>query len=275
MKRKFVILAGGEGKRVQHILHGTAKQFTCTPGNEKTILEQTIERVKSLQLNCHGGLIVLGKKKFESEFTKIVNPSYMHYEEDDIAGTTAAIFHCLLKNAKECGDELFVFLPADHVSVDVSYFVQRLIKVIRLAEKSNKIFLLGSVVDNYSSDFGYIIPDRLSPLNEGVFFAKKFVEKPDQEVLNEMFELNPLLNMGIFIGKASSFFHAYISAARSIPGALQDSTNFDKDILQNLDISPVVVTYESSWSDYGSRLLQHDISNKEVEKPVESYSAVI
>lgn len=253
-------MAGGEGSRVKHLLNDFPKQFTKINLSEKTLLDETIQRLLPIKKQSDTSLIVVTKEKFKSfvlNSEKISNFS-LKIESDTISGTTAAMFSMIHEISQTYGNSVLAFFPSDHLVADNQKFTNTISKAMRLAEKSNRIFLLGCETKNIYSDFEYIIPDTEKNLTTDTFFVKHFVAKPREEFFEQLKAQNPLINLGIFIGTATSFLCAYLNAATHNQSAIRNSSNFDKDILETLHIKPVVIKYDSDWNNYEAVLLKNE-----------------
>lgn len=254
----MIILAGGEGKRQQDITGKECpKQFFRKSSGEANMLECTFERLDRLKTERQTSIITLSKEKYKSllDECKFRGSNKFMFEKEDCKNTAPAIFNAIYSLAEEHGESLFAFFPADHKIDDPKYFFDLVGKTMRMAERVDKIFLLGSKACEVSPELGYIVPNREDDLLQGsnMFTVSEFVEKPSRETCRELLDKQPLCNLGVFIGRASMFLESFINAA--IMSKKQDikidGGSFDHDILPFVIDRLVVAQYSSGWSDLG------------------------
>jgi len=258
MKKFIVILAGGEGKRLRHKTgKDCPKQFFRATPDEQNMLEMTFARLQNLKMRVGGHVVTVIKEKNHAALNacQFKGANNVVFEPETCKNTAPAIFNTICSFAKEYGESLFAFFPVDHKVDDETYFTNLLTRVMRLAEKVNKLFLLGSPTSSINSQLGYIVPKRSDVIVEGaeVYPLQAFVEKPDEAKIMELVPQNPLVNMGVFIGKASVFLEAFIKVAY---GAREDGQtltgdSFDREILPSVLEQVLVFEYKSTWSDCG------------------------
>jgi len=235
------------------------------------MLETTFERLHDLHMKQESSIVTVTKEKYKDllDLCHFKGANKIAFEDESCKNTAPAIFNIIYTLSKMHGESLFAFFPVDHKIDDLGYFTNILSKVMRFAEKMDKLFLLGSPVSSIDSHLGYIIPNLDAKMAEStsMFAVKGFVEKPDAAKAEELSGLNPLTNMGIFVGKASLFLEGFLGAglAKRANNLEAKGDSFDKEIIPHIVDKLVVVEYQSTWQDLGVAIGGEELSNQNVD----------
>jgi len=271
-----IILTGGSGKRLWPISRSQYPKQFLPLINEKTILQNTAERLNGLD-NLSEDLIVLCNEdhKFlvseQLKLTALKDPTII--VEPVSRNTAIAIYvaslHATLN--KDARESILLILPSDHLIEDTNGFHSSINKAINSA-KEGKLVTLGVTPTGPSSDYGYI--KKGNPFNLNCHEVEKFIEKPETRLAENFLQQGGYLwNSGMFIFRAdvlqkelsifsnditSSGNKAYESAGYKNNFIELESHSFSKspDIsidhaLMEKTKNALVAPLESGWSDLG------------------------
>ena len=266
-KIKPVLMAGGSGTRLWPLSRKLfPKQFIKLFDNQ-SLLQKTLLRNKSLG---HVTVIVGEEHRFiaAEQIEKIGVEADLIIEPSSKNTAPCAIVASLM--ALEDGAETVLLLPADHCIEECDKYFLSIIKAI---EYANKVATIGIKPSFAHTGYGYVKTGKL--VEDKVFYAEKFVEKPD--VLNAQNYLeqgNYYWNSGIFIFNANFmleqvkllqrelFEHtnaAYVTSNKDLDFVRLDENHYNK--LESISIDYAVMEYlkdmmltEASftWNDLGS-----------------------
>lgn len=280
-----VILAGGIGSRFWPLSRELeAKQFLSF-GGDKTLLAQTIERIKPLCVSER--IIIVGSAQHKL-------PLERHAEEYGIPvsniilepsgkNTAPAIalaakhIHALDKNA------VMIVLPADHYIRDTQKFLDVINNAVEVA-KSNSLVTLGITPTVPHTGYGYIkikspVTSHRSPVRKGlraksqelraVYSVDKFVEKPNRKKAELYFkDKHYFWNSGMFIWTADAILKEIKQCLPEVSKKIESldiasaidqeiwnsiqSISIDYGVLERSKHVAVIPAGDIGWSDLGS-----------------------
>ena len=203
-----VILAGGSGTRFwPRSRRARAKQVLALDG-ERSMIQQTIERLKPLATLEH---------------TWVITNEYLSQEiADQLPGLPAAqiVQEPVARNtAPACGlaaflierqnpDAVLGIFPSDHVIADEPRFLKALQKGIALAAAGDNIVVLGIEPSRPETGYGYIETGDL--ISDGsALHVRRFIEKPNLNRAEEFVAAgNYYWNSGMFLWSARTLANA-------------------------------------------------------------------
>jgi len=203
-----VILAGGSGTRFwPRSRRARAKQVLALDG-ERSMIQQTIERLKPLANLKH---------------TWVITNEYLAQEiQDQLPGVPAAqiVQEPVARNtAPACGlaaflierqnpDAVLGIFPSDHVIGDEPRFLKTLQKGIALAAAGENIVVLGIEPSRPETGYGYIETGDFTR-DEVALHVRRFTEKPNQHRAEEFVAAgNYYWNSGMFLWSARTLANA-------------------------------------------------------------------
>jgi mannose-1-phosphate guanylyltransferase len=233
-----VILAGGIGERFWPLSRKSLPKQLLPILGRKTMLEETIARVKPF---CGGRVkpcIVTGRA-IASRIRKKVpgSKSFDFIVEPEGKNTAPAIAAAAVRIMKKHGDAVMCVLPADHAVRPVKAFQDSLREAVNLAERSDCLCVFGIKPSRPETGYGYIHAGE--PIDAGgkvrAYSVRRFVEKPSQALARSYcVSGNFFWNSGMFVWKASVILQQieshmpdlYRHVARLLP-LPQTSSNID------------------------------------------------
>ncbi len=206
-----VILAGGSGTRFWPLSRRQRpKQLLSLPGDDRPLIEVTVDRLQPLSSNDHPLRIVCRPELVEPTRRVLNNPAAVEFLEEPQARNTApAIALATATMEAEFGDEPVGFFPADHFVGDQQGFETCIRHAARRA-RDGAIITLGIPPTRPETGYGYIETDEPprttgdAPRHHDV---EAFVEKPDRKRAVEYLQSGRFLwNSGIFVFRPSTLW---------------------------------------------------------------------
>ena len=277
-----IILAGGEGVRLQRFVtnvygYHRPKQY-CTFIGTRSMFKHTVDRAAMLipQNRLFAVVNIDHRDYVKDELTK--NPSITIVEQPCLRDTSAGILFPLLKIDKINPDATVAIFPSDHFILEEKRFMEHVEKANLFVEENPKsIVLLGIRPQKIESGYGWIEPTRelYSDGESKVFNVKKFIEKPDTSLTQNLIKDGCLINTFVMVGKCSAFIKYISRCIPELAGAFQPirskfgstfeeitvrrfykylpSVNFSKYVLEmipnHLNVLEVNDVYWSDWGD--------------------------
>lgn len=269
-----VVLSGGSGTRLWPLsTTDRPKQFVSLVG-EASLFDLTLDRLGALDGVdrvivvtgvSHVDLVAKAIGSSHTTVTTIVEPSGRNT-------APAAIAAALVADR----EDTLLIVPADHVITDVSAFGSAVAKCVEIAALG-RIVALGVVPTRPETGYGYIeVGDDQGP----GFDIVSFVEKPSAEKAERLIaDGNHFWNAGMFVTTAG---HLLDETSKHAPGliegvlsAMTDSgsgtielaSEFEDVLSISIDHAVMektstgtVVPLNAGWSDIGSYLSLHEIS---------------
>ncbi|MGD8325827.1 MAG: mannose-1-phosphate guanylyltransferase/mannose-6-phosphate isomerase [Sphingomonadales bacterium] len=282
-----VILSGGSGSRLwptSRVLN--PKQFHNLLGEGKSLLQQTLDRVRSpvftdpliISSDKHRFLIAEQLRQTGADdFSIILEPQAKN--------TAPAITLGALHAIDKYGECLLLVLPSDHLIPDIDAFLEKIQIATEAVKAHGQHATFGIHPTKAETGYGYIKVGKALGENSECNYVDKFVEKPDLEHAKRYLEDGGYLwNSGIFLFDSYKFieelqeFEPQILAAckASMEKAKQDtdflrpdpdcftqspSISVDYAIMERTS-SALVIPCTFSWSDVGSWSAIWDVSQK-------------
>lgn len=205
MQKTALIMAGGLGERFwPKSRKNMPKQFLSLTDDGKTMIQLTIERIRSL-VDMDDIFIVTNRA-----YKKLVLEQLPGIPEKNILcepvkrNTAPCVGLGAVHIAEKYEDALMMVLPSDHLIRYTKMFESALLDGCSLAEKGPNLVTIGITPDYPETGYGYI---KFNPeVSDGhAFGVERFVEKPALEVAKDYLETEEYLwNSGMFIWKVST-----------------------------------------------------------------------
>ena len=221
-----VILSGGSGTRLWPLsTDEKPKQFLDLTSHQ-SMFADTLARVSDAKL--FGPPIIVGAARhaplIEAELPAHLSTDVKILLEPCPRNTAPAI--ALAALAAGGGDALILVMPSDHVIADLPAF---LVAVETASAAAQEGWLVTFAIDPTGPEtgFGYIRQGQAIEEAPGVFQADAFIEKPDLEIAEVLFDVGGHgWNAGIFLMRADSYLAALDAQAPRITEAVRAA--FDK-----------------------------------------------
>lgn len=286
--RSGVILAGGDGARLQafvHRLRGDAlpKQFVPFAG-EPSMFERAVNRAERL---IHPDRLFTVVARHHLAFpdaarqlaarpagTVIVQPE----NKETAPGMLLPLAHVAARDP----DAVAVIFPSDHVIAPDALFMTYIDTACRIVERDpSRLILVGAEPQAPESEYGYIVPGCRAgdDAGDGVKTVARFVEKPSSEEAERLIRDGALWNTFVMVVWPRALFdlvrrispvlyHAFRRVQAAIGTSREQAVvegvyrtlepvNFSKGVLERrasydpLQIS-VIPARGVVWNDWGS-----------------------
>lgn len=200
-----VILCGGSGTRLWPLSRAALPKQMLDLTGGGTMLALTAARVDNAE-TFNPAIVVAGADQADAIEAAMAGIGALVLEPSP-RNTAPAILLGALEAERTTGpDQIILVLPSDHLIHDVDAFNAGLHRALPLA-RAGWLVTFGMKAARGETGYGYI--ERGEPLGEGVFKAKRFVEKPDAEtaagfVADGGFDWNS----GIFLMRTRDYYDA-------------------------------------------------------------------
>ena len=268
---KFLILAGGHGKRLWPLSDKKKpKQFQSFIG-EKTLLQLTFNRLEKFGSQN----IFISTNQ---EYKDLVLQQLPNITEDQIIcepekrdnGPSVAVCMSYLKNLFG-EDETVSISHADHLVKNEKEFQEKLELAHKTSKKHNKFTIVEVKAKSANPNLGYVkIKDLVEKTeNSEIYSLEKFIEKPDQKTAEKFLESYKYLwNTGYFVWPIKKFFQELENTNKdvfNISNQIQDFQDF-KDLYSKMPIISIdymliekvdpneilIIPSDLGWSDIGT-----------------------
>lgn len=238
-----LVLAGGEGSRLRSFTrriagHEIPKQF-CPIFSSKTLLVETLDRVSRL-VEPSRTLVSVNRAH-----RRFYNPSFqgapqLLIEEPRNRGTAPAILHALMRLHEQDSSAIVGLFPSDHYIGQEDCFVDYVDLAFAAADSDDVVVLLGAEATSPEQAYGWIEPETsLGWAGQHLFSVRRFVEKPDAQLANRLWQRGALWNTLMLVARASALLQMFIIAMPRLYGhftAVRPSlgTVFEADVMTRL-----------------------------------------
>lgn len=250
-----LIMAGGEGTRFWPLSRkDNPKQFLKLNDDQKTMLQETVERIKDL-VPIEQVFIATNEayqKAIKEQLDGI--PSENIIVEPMKRNTAACIGLSSVVIENKYPGSTMIVLPADHLIKDENKFVDVLSKAVMTAATDKNLVTLGIKPTHPETGYGYIhYGNQLHTIDgEQVFEVQNFTEKPDLDTAKDFLEDgNYLWNSGMFIWQLDSILYNIEKHLPKMHGSLLKIKNALGTDLEKKVIEDEFEQMESVSIDYG------------------------
>ncbi|MBX7157241.1 MAG: NTP transferase domain-containing protein [Verrucomicrobiae bacterium] len=266
------ILAGGSGERFWPLSRSKKPKHLLTLFSKKTLLEETLQRVKNLVPPRQLFILTNAQQK------KLIRQKLPHFPIQQIiiepkkrdTAPAAALATAIAR--KKNPNAIVGLLPADHLIKKIALFQKNLQRAITTAAQNETLVTIGISPTFPATGFGYLkIHAQPKSVQKGLpYNVNQFLEKPDLATAKKFLkQKNYFWNAGIFFWNANYFFHETQKYAPDLAHFLKNfptthyqsylRTQFPKLKKISLDYALAekvktvkVIIAEFDWNDVGS-----------------------
>ena len=269
-----VILSGGAGTRLWPLSRELYPKQLLPLASEKTMLQETIERLSGLQ-QIENPLIVCNESHrfmVAEQVRQLDKEPHAIILEPCGRNTAPAVAMAALYAQKLEKDPLLLVLPADHLIANVDEF-QKVVELGAEQAEQGALVTFGIVATHPETGYGYICADRHA--GGCVFPVSAFVEKPDVVMAEKYLASGDYFwNSGIFMFRASRYLEELgchqpemLSACQNAFNTMQEDLDFlrldemafascpadsiDYAVMEKTD-QAVVIPLDAGWNDIGA-----------------------
>ncbi len=281
-----VIMAGGSGTRFWPLSRRTRPKQLLTLLGTKTLLEETVDRVRSVIPPER--IYVFTNEILKSQCIRRLRriPRRQIVAEPAARNTAPTIGLAAHEILRRDPDGIMVVLPADHVIREAARFRHILRAACRWASKEGRSVTVGIKPTRPDTGYGYIRKGRRigSVAGEGIFAVERFTEKPPPATARKYVASGRYLwNGGIFVWRATTLLAnlrrhkpqmagllariASAGGARA-PRAFRrmfprlEKVSIDYAVMEKVS-NCFVVEADVGWSDVGSWAVVHELLPKD------------
>lgn len=270
-----VIMAGGKGTRLWPLSRATAPKQFIQVVDERTLFQETLERVADKSL--YEAPVVITNQDFRfvvAEQAREVDVDLSGILLEPVArNTAAAIAAAAIYLQSRFGEDAILQLLASDHEIDAGADYRRAMEMARDTALAGKIVTFGITPTEPATGYGYI--EQGDALETGARTVKRFVEKPQASVAEDMLAAGGFFwNSGIFmcrvdllLNELQAFAPEVLQAAREAVDNAAVDLDFVRLDLASFGRSPdisidyavmektanaAVVPSSFPWSDLGS-----------------------
>lgn len=266
--RYALILCGGSGTRLWPLSRTLRPKQLLALNGEKTLLQQTTERLLAHVPASNVYTVTHEDHKFEvkGQLAEVAPEAIANVLAEPCArNTLPAIAWAVNEIQEKDPDAIIGVFASDHAIDNQPAFIEAW-KTAETAAEDDYLVLLGIKPHEPATGYGYIKPSNV--ISEGsvpVFEVAQFVEKPALETAKQYVADGYLWNSGMFVFKANAFMQMFnhqqpemaqqLSAmtAENFAETYENFTNISMDygLAEKAD-KVAVVPVDMAWSDLGS-----------------------
>lgn len=222
IKANFVILAGGSGERLWPLSSATRPKQLIPFINGTSLLEQTLQRIRTIVPDKNHLLVVTNKDQQEPIKASLKTRGTV-LAEPMARNTAAATLLACMQIAEKNPDAVVVVLPSDHFIPDAEKFTAQLVAAISFAAWMDQIALLGVKPTHAATGYGYIQYQKDTMMSGWVSYpVTKFHEKPEKQQAESYIKDDAMLwNVGIFVARAKLFIDEFARLAPDLYHSMQ------------------------------------------------------
>lgn len=278
---KFLILAGGHGKRLWPLSDSkTPKQFQSFIGN-KTLLQLTYDRLA--KFGAENIFVSTNLKYKDLVLAQLPNlhPDQVICEPEkrDNGPSVAVCMSYLKKLFSE--DETVSISHADHLVKNQSEFQEKLALAHQTAKEHQKFVIVEVKAKSPNPNLGYVkIKDLFQKVDDSeIYTLEKFIEKPDQKTAEKFLESYKYLwNTGYFVWPIKKFFSELKNTNPDVHNLCESIDNFqdftniysqmpvisiDYMLIEKVDPKEIlIIPSDLGWSDIGTWQTLYEESEK-------------
>jgi len=286
-----IILCGGAGTRLWPLSRSMRPKQLLALNGDKTLLQQTANRLTKLVTEDHLYTVTHEDHKFEvigqlaeKHIASVQNVLAEPVSKNTLPAIAWATYSIFKRNA----DAVIGVFPSDH-SVDNELAFLKAWQTAKNLADNDYLVLLGVEPSSPATGYGYIKPSKLLAIDSDfpAYEVDSFVEKPAASQAEKFLLDGYLWNSGMFVFKASTFMNILKTYQPEIYNQIT-KLSFDNigDIYANLPTLSMdygliekvdkvaVVPVDMSWSDLGNWNSIYDKHEKD-EKNNVSHGSVI
>jgi len=254
----FIILCGGSGTRLWPLSTKNCPKQLIPFISNKTLLEDTIDRISHISEKKYIGISTT-KEQSKLIPNHIKEKIGFTIEEPVPRNTGPSILYSCFEIFKKDKNSICVFIASDHYIPEIEKYCSSLSTAINHAKTNNTIINLGLMPKCAATGYGYIQTNPEKIESGKIYPVKKFHEKPNLHKAEQYLkQKNMLWNIGMFIGKTTSFIREFEIHAPEIYSAIK---NINYKNSPNISIDYAVMEKSKNISVFPCDFQWNDVGN--------------
>ena len=259
-----LVLAGGDGTRLKSFTRRIAgyelpKQF-CPILSSKSLLHETLDRVS--QVVAPARTVVSLNREHRRFYTPMFQrPPQLLVEEPRNRGTAPAILHALMRIYEQAPSAIVALFPSDHYFGKEARFINYVDSAFDAARDSDDaVVLLGAEATGPDQAYGWIEPEiSLTSDRQRLFSVRRFIEKPDAKLANDLWRGGAQWNTFVLVARASALLRMFILEMPRLYKSFSDVRASFGTVLEGQVLSRLYDRFSTSC--FSELVLQHSTAN--------------
>jgi mannose-1-phosphate guanylyltransferase len=201
-----VVLAAGAGRRLADVTGGIPKQFWA-PRGRATLLENTIERVRSLTpLSRTITVIDQSHHDLAGQIQRVRSIGHVAAQPMD-RGTAAGVLLGISAMGSD-PDAVVLLTPSDHGVENPAVFERGILAASRAVKAGRAGIVLFAVKPTSpTGDFGWVVPAQVADAD--LDHVAAFVEKPSADVARSLYRGGAAWNTMVMVARVGALLELY------------------------------------------------------------------
>lgn len=271
---RAIVLAAGQGRRLQAVTGGLPKQFWA-PAGQPTLLEQTLQRLRPLTPARGVTTVVDASQEAAARAIDAGGRLGRLIVQPRDRGTAAGVLLGLSDVVEQAPDAIVVLTPSDHGIARPDQFLAGLRRAVaEVMRHERSLVVCGVEATAAATDYGWIVPEQGPGRRGELARVAAFLEKPPPALARRLLEAGGVWNTMVMAARVTRLLEVFAAHAPTWSRVFARARALERrtravylreqyDTLAPLDFSRDIVTHaehlrllvwprEIGWTDLGT-----------------------
>lgn len=210
---RAIVLAAGQGRRLQSVTGGLPKQFWA-PAGQPTLLEQTLERLRPLTPARGVTTVVDASQEAAARAIDAGGRLGRLIVQPRDRGTAAGVLLGLSDVAEHAPDAIVVLTPSDHGIARPDQFLAGLRRAVaEVIRHERSLVVCGVEATAAESDYGWVVPEPGPGKHGELARVAAFLEKPPPALARRLLEGGGVWNTMVMAARVTRLLEVFAAHA--------------------------------------------------------------